>query len=174
MNNPKTNKRVEIAEHCDHMGNTVTCMTDVMVVAGKTSILFIPYWYVKLHRQDKADVVLFTNPMDWLAYMEQLKPIEAWGIGNLKDAYGASNPTFERMQWLTKEVEAGKRFVYLDMCIWATPPMFEDDGYTYHFSIGEKAQHRGFGNRMKRQWKTAIKPYLWDWRIEEGVSDESA
>lgn len=164
-------KRLEMVQHCEIVCNTVTVGS---VIAGKTAILFTPYWYVKYTRDDKAEVALFTNPIDWLGYMEQFAPLDNWGIGDPKDCYGADNPVFARMQWLTKEVEAGKRFVHQDMRIWASPPMFDGDGYTYHFSIGEKARHRGFGNRMKRQWKTAIKPYLWDWQPDEGVRDEQS
>ncbi len=168
-------KRLEIVQHCEIVCNTMTAVVgkDTLIV-GKTAILFTPYWYVKYTRDDKPEVALFTNPIDWLGYMEQFAPLDEWKTGDPKDCYGADNPVFARMQWLTKEVEAGKRFVHQDMRIWASPPMFDGDGYTYHFSIGYGG-HKNFGNRMKRQWKTAIKPYLWDWQPEsEGRDEQSA
>ncbi|HRF98256.1 MAG TPA: hypothetical protein PLZ51_23775, partial [Aggregatilineales bacterium] len=92
----------------------------------------------------------FSNPLDWLGYLERLMPISAWVFVNSReDAYELNNPAFARMQWLTRGVENGKVFVHKDMRIWATPPLVEDEAYTYHFSIGEKSQ-KGFYNRMKR------------------------
>lgn len=164
-------KRIDVTQHCEGQGNAITTLLgDTKVTAGKTSMLFTPYWYVKYHRGEKPDVVLFSNPLDWLGYLERLMPISGWLLVNSETLYELNNPAFARMQWLTRGVENGKTFVHKDMRIWATPPLVENDAYTYHFSIGEKAQHRGFGNRMKRQWKTAIKPYLWDWAEE--VRDE--
>ncbi len=159
-----TSKRVEIVQYCEIVCNTVTTQVNRdPIIAGKTAILFTPYWYVKYARDDKPEVALFTNPLDWLAYMEQFASLEAWREGSPKDCYGADNPVFARMQWLTKEVEAGKQFVHKDMRIWASAPLFGGDDYTYHISNGKNKRTRGFGQRMKRQWKTAIKPYLWDW-----------
>ena len=164
-------KRVEITEHCETMGNCfVTLVAGTRFTAGKTSLVFVSYWYVKYVRENKPDVVLFTNPMDWLRYMESLAPLNAWKEGGKSD-YSAENPTLTRMQYLTQAVENGNCFTWLGMRIWAYPTEAgSGQRYRYCFSIGEKV--RCFGT--KGAWRTAIKPYLWDWQPEKDESHEQS
>ncbi len=171
MNNPKTNKRVEIAGHCETIGNALMAQVDgTRFMAGKTAILFVSYWYVKYVRADKQDVVLFTNPLDWLHYMETLTPLDAWKAGRQFDGR-ADNPTFAQLQYLTHAVENGDSFAWLGMRIWARlSDSSEQRRYRYYFAIGEKIQC--FGTRGG--WRKAIKPYLWEWRIEKGDDDEES
>ena len=160
--------RISITKHCETIGNTVTATVDaIQVTAGKTAMVFTPYWYVKYHRNDKPDVVLFSNPLDWLGHLERLKPIDSWTLGNPHDAYDVNTPVFARLQWLTRGVERGFYFFNGEMTIWAEKhPITEK--CRYGFSTGEKRHVY----ESVRRWKTAIKPYLWDWTLKEGVTNE--
>ena len=152
--------RSDISKHCETIGNTVVSrVNDTQITAGRTAIVCVPYWYVKWHRGEHPDVALFTNPNDWLEYMDSLKPLSMWFEGSHEDSYGADNPTFAQLQYLTIAVEEGRQFVYMGMRIWAEKQA--NGRYYYSFTIGEKHKR----SRSKTNWRRVIKPYLWDWQL---------